>query len=255
MQVAATDTHNDLHHLLGSRLGIPPELLRVSWHLSAPHHPPFGNDPLWLNIVDNLDVQHDISVQRLEAPPQHDGVQQCDSCLFVRHTFYGYVQMAPGQWDAVVATCGPCGGMLSDPWDPTGSGTPRTQTSMPCTPRIGTTQAEQSRTRSPRRNLTGAVEVFQTEFDHGDPCVGRCLEHNFGMCTDNDEDMSTMTPPDYEIEESLCRDIDQMDDFYEAARLEAFTFSPTPLDEDMPAAAPDEQAVFCDEGGLFVGHN
>ena len=122
LHVPWTDTVNDLHRLLGAELSIPTELLRVDWNFPGLASVPSGDQPLWLIALDNHSGQHDITCERIEAPLHHDGVSYCDSCKLLRHVCHGYVDTAPGQWDAFAATCVPCGGMKTRPWKFTESG-------------------------------------------------------------------------------------------------------------------------------------
>jgi hypothetical protein len=52
-----------------------------------------------------------LTLTRLRVPPEHDGVQYCDSCDFVRYCHYGYTwSSATMRYEAVIAHCEPCGG-------------------------------------------------------------------------------------------------------------------------------------------------
>ena len=53
------------------------------------------------------------------------------------------------------------------------------------------------------------------------------------LFTSSDDEFPRHTP-DHNVEEKLCREIEDMDAFYEAAREDFSRLSPTPREEDMP---------------------
>ena len=52
-----------------------------------------------------------LTLTRLRVPPEHNGVQYCDSCDFMRYCHYGYTwSSATMRYEPVIAQCEPCGG-------------------------------------------------------------------------------------------------------------------------------------------------
>ena len=121
LQLNPKDTLNDLHRVLGEKLKIPPESIQVNWWKSgsshASSHQVLKNMRLGEITNENFGHGHYITYERLEAPLQHDDISVCDLCHIHRHVYHGYVEMAPGEWDAVVAVCASCGGRRSHPWE------------------------------------------------------------------------------------------------------------------------------------------
>ena len=56
-----------------------------------------------------------ISMTRLLEPENHDGVQECDGCGYVRFCFHGYACCPFSQeYEAVISNCQSCGGEYVD---------------------------------------------------------------------------------------------------------------------------------------------
>ena len=133
LHIAKTDRLNDLYRTLSISLGIPAEKLAVNLQRPANDFtvdrqgkPTVidGDQDLWFIMGDpwgQFCGEHEIVCTLLDEPVRHDGPSYCDTCLLRRYVCKGYVEMAPGHWEAIVGTCVPCGGRFSTPWEATDS--------------------------------------------------------------------------------------------------------------------------------------
>ena len=108
-----TDTPMDLKKALSLIVNIPLEVLQ----LVGPRDVGIlqGSQlQMWQTGVIDGDY---INYVRLPVPENYNTIADCNLCGDLRHVYYGYIQIAPDQWEAVIATCVPCGGRYSNPWD------------------------------------------------------------------------------------------------------------------------------------------
>jgi hypothetical protein len=102
----------ELVEVLARRLSANPATLA----LSQETNPLRAHLPLY---VQGISAATTLTVTRLVEPREHDGVQQCDSCRFIRFCHYGYSAAIRESsiigYEAVIALCEPCGGSHAPP--------------------------------------------------------------------------------------------------------------------------------------------